>query len=147
MILVSCIVGEDDKVLFPNPAEVVSRVVLVLRQPELPFLGNDVEDFAALVSQIGVAALFALFVDVELEQAGRDEEDFHVGWRDFWRRWAGQRRVRWHCGAEDTGEPLGISWLLMRGEVRGSGGRARASSIVCARAREIPISVGPSCGC
>ena len=38
------VLGKDDKMLLPNPPERVVLIILVLRQPQLALLRDDVED-------------------------------------------------------------------------------------------------------
>ena len=38
--------GQLDEVLVPYPTDQVVRVILVLRQPELAFFANDIEDLS-----------------------------------------------------------------------------------------------------
>ena len=42
--------GQLDKVLIPYPADQVVSVILVLREPELAFFANDIEDLWKQVS-------------------------------------------------------------------------------------------------
>lgn len=71
--------------LLPDPAQSIGRIVLVLGQPQLALLRNDVEDFALHVGKVRVASLFACFVDVELEEGSADEENMDV-WVGVWTR-------------------------------------------------------------
>lgn len=43
-------VGQFGKVLRPDPPDLFCRVILVLREPELAFLGNHVKDLYSIVS-------------------------------------------------------------------------------------------------
>ena len=40
------ILRQNHEVLLPYPTESVGRIVLVLREPEFAFLGDDIEDLA-----------------------------------------------------------------------------------------------------
>jgi hypothetical protein len=62
------------KVLLPDPAQPVGRVVLVLRKPQLALLCDDVEDLALYVGEVRIATFLAGFVDVKLEQRGTDKQ-------------------------------------------------------------------------
>ena len=48
---------------------------MVLSEPQLALLRNNVEDFALGVHQVWVASFLPGFVDVELEERCGDEED------------------------------------------------------------------------
>lgn len=43
----SLVRGQFGKVLVPDPADLVGRVILVLREPELPLFTDDIEDLAS----------------------------------------------------------------------------------------------------
>lgn len=83
------ILSHDDKVLLPDPAESIRRIVLVLCQPEFSFLSNDVEDLALHVLEIGISTLLSCLLDTEFEQTGADKEDFQVVDCSAWRGWLG----------------------------------------------------------
>lgn len=69
------VLRKDHEMLLPNPSQAVGRVVLVLRKPQLAFLGNHVEDFALDVGEVRIATFLAGFVDVEFEQRGTYKQD------------------------------------------------------------------------
>lgn len=61
------VLREDHKVLLPDPAQTIGRVVLILRKPQFALLRDDIEDLALYVGEVRVATFLAGFVDVELE--------------------------------------------------------------------------------
>jgi len=69
------ILRKNHKMLLPDPAQTVRRIVLVLRKPKLTLLRDDIEYLALYVGEVRVATFLAGFVDVELEQRGTDEQD------------------------------------------------------------------------
>jgi len=51
---------------------------LVLSEPHLAFLRNDIKDFALCVHQVGIASFLSGLVDVELEERRSDKEHRRV---------------------------------------------------------------------
>lgn len=81
--------GQLDKVFVPDPTDLVFLVVLILGEPELTLLTNDIEDLirenqqleilgrdtaltylASDIDQVRISSLFARTINVELVDTG-----------------------------------------------------------------------------
>lgn len=102
--------GEFREMLCPDPANLFGRVVLVLGEPQLPFLCDDVENFTFRVSQVGIAGFTAGFVDIEFIQTCCEEQDFWIS-IDCSRGWVCR------CIGMIMGMGMGMSGGILHGRV------------------------------
>lgn len=63
------------KMLIPDPADLFIGIILIPRQPQLPSLGNHVEDLAGYVGKVWEASFSSRAVDIEFVDGCGKEED------------------------------------------------------------------------
>jgi len=72
------------KMLFPYPADGTRGIVLISREPEFAFLGNNIEDLSGLVCKIRIPALFSRTVDVKLKETRSQELNPQLAFLVVW---------------------------------------------------------------
>jgi hypothetical protein len=97
--------------LFPNPSDLTSGVVLISGKPQLSLLAENVEDLALNVTKVWVARLATIIGDVELKQTCGEEKDLGRCLISFGRSWPGGARRIGHgkSRGEETRESMAAS--------------------------------------
>ena len=66
------------KMFVPDPANLFGGIVLVSGEPKFALLSNHVKDFSSDVGKVRVASFSSRAVNIELVDAGRQEQDFNL---------------------------------------------------------------------
>jgi len=66
--------SQSCKMFAPDPPDLLAEVVLILGEPKLALLSNNIKDFARSVGQIGIASFYLYNIDIELEKTGSQVE-------------------------------------------------------------------------